>query len=688
MRFFFLLLSIIFLNPLFSRECQVHTFETQSLMGKACARKIVDLIKKRNAENKTTVLGLATGSTPIPLYESFRKIVKEENVDLSKVITFNLDEYCSVPPDHEASYRYFMYENLFSDLDIPQENIHLLNGYAETEQSLSQEELIAFNKAFPKRKKINLTDTEKKWIFDYRAKEYEKLIEKLGPIDIQILGIGTNGHIGFCEPGSSFSGKTSLVKLTENTRKDNSRFFPSINQVPKYAITMGLDTIMKAKEIYLLANGEHKASIIRNFLRSEVSTMIPATILKKHPHLSVYLDKQAMQELVVCFRGGHLVRNHCLQPADLWISGGKVIAPQDKADVVIDVENTIIAPGYIDLQINGAFGIDVCTNPERISEMVDQLPQFGVTALLPSIVTSSSEDYRRVLPILRNHMNSQSSGSHVLGLHLEGPFFACEKCGAQNSSLIRSCNHENVLEEVYGSLDGVKMVTLAPELEGALDVIKKLKEKGIIVSAAHSVATEEEMHEAIRHGLGFITHLFNAMPSFHHRDPGIIGTALTHPDLSFSIIADPHHLHPKTIQLAWQMAPHKLILISDAIAALGLPSGSYQLASLNVEVQDNKAVIQGTDTLAGSVTGLDEAVRYLYNSSNCSKADAIESASYKPAKLLNIEKTKGHLEVGADADIVILDHDLYVKATFIKGVCSFLDTKALSLIPKIVHSIK
>lgn len=668
MKIFYLLFAF---TSLLSEKYHVHTFENHSLMGEACARKIVHLIKRHNRENKPTILGLATGSTPIPLYEAFIKMVKEEDLDLSHVITFNLDEYCSLAKDHAASYRYFMHKHLFENLDIPKENIHLLNGDAESEKSLTEKELTALNRAFLQRKGTLLTEEEKKWIYKYRAEEYEKLIEKLGPIDLQILGIGTNGHIGFCEPGASFSGKTAVVSLTKNTRKDNSRFFSSIEKVPKHAISMGLATIMKAKEICLLANGVHKAAIIKDCLRSKISPDIPATILKYHRSLNLYLDRHAMSKLVICYTGGRLVKDHKLQLADLWVSGGKVISPQDKADVTINVHNGIIAPGYIDLQINGAFGSDICSNPEKVEEIANHLTQFGITSFLPSIVTSSSEDYKRVLPILRKQMHEQTSGSQILGLHLEGPFFSNEKKGAQNSSLFRSCDHENILEEVYGSLEGIKIVTLAPEVKGALEVIKKLKKEGIIVSVAHSIATEDQMNKAIENGLGFVTHLFNGMERFHHRNPGIVGAALTRPELSFSIIGDPHHLHPKAIQLAWQMAPEGLILISDAMAALGLPPGNYQLATAKVEVKDNKAVIEGTETIAGSVISLDQAVRYLYNSSNCSKADAIEAASYKPAKLLNMETTKGHLKEGADADIIVLDDDLNVQETYLKGIKVF-----------------
>lgn len=269
-------------------------FESPEDLGKACARQIVDLILENQKENKPTVLGLATGNTPIPVYRELKQLVQKEKIDLSQVITFNLDEYLGLPIDDPNSYHSFMFEQLFSDLlqtsNLDPRNIHIPNGYAKTERDLSSQELEALFIAFPNRiKNSPLSQEEELWILKQRADQYEHDISRLGPIDLQILGIGTNGHIGFAEPGFSFSQDTSLVQLTENTRRDNACVFNG--EVPRFAITMGIGTILKAKKIYLLATGEKKREIIEKALQFPISPSIPATSLRMHPCVSFFLDE-------------------------------------------------------------------------------------------------------------------------------------------------------------------------------------------------------------------------------------------------------------------------------------------------------------------------------------------------------------------------------------------------------------
>lgn len=257
----------------------VAVYSSPTEMGEAVARKIADLILERQKEGKRVVLGLATGSTPIPVYRALKKIAREYSLDLSKVVTFNLDEYVGLPASHPQSYRSFMFSNLFDDLvaspenpyGIQLENIHIPDGDVVEEQ---------------------LGTAEK------RALEYEALLEKAGPIDLQLLGIGRNGHIGFAEPGTPFSTRTMVIELSEMTRRDNARFFNGkIDAVPKKAITMGIQTILQAKEIVLLATGEEKAPIIAATLQEDISMQIPSTALRLHNNVSVFLDQKAASRL-------------------------------------------------------------------------------------------------------------------------------------------------------------------------------------------------------------------------------------------------------------------------------------------------------------------------------------------------------------------------------------------------------
>lgn len=222
--------------------------------------KAYGFVEKLLKENKEAVLGLATGSSPLGLYKLMIKGYEDGVVDYSRVKTFNLDEYLNLPKEHNQSYYYFMHENLFKGINIPNENVHLPNGDG----------------------KNHLEDCE----------VYEKLLNEQ-VIDIQILGIGSNGHIGFNEPGTSFETTTHIVELKEKTRLDNQRFFNSIDEVPTHAITMGIKSIMKSKKIILLATGKNKADAIKKMVEGSVSEDVPASILQKHQDVVVIIDEDA-----------------------------------------------------------------------------------------------------------------------------------------------------------------------------------------------------------------------------------------------------------------------------------------------------------------------------------------------------------------------------------------------------------
>ena len=230
-------------------------------MSKAAA----DIVEKQIRQKPDSVLGLATGSTPVGMYKELIKRHKENGLDFSKVTTFNLDEYVGLPPRHDQSYHYFMEENLFKDINVRKGNIYIPAGIE--------------------------TDIE---VF---CAWYEEKIEEFGGIDLQILGIGSNGHIAFNEPGSSLGSRTRIKTLTRKTREDNARFFSSMDEVPKYAITMGVGTIMEARKLLLLANGKGKAEAIKNVVEGPITAQAPATIVQYHPDAIIIVDPDAASML-------------------------------------------------------------------------------------------------------------------------------------------------------------------------------------------------------------------------------------------------------------------------------------------------------------------------------------------------------------------------------------------------------
>lgn len=226
----------------------------QELSLKA-SQVILDLVRaKPNA-----VLGLATGSSPIGLYQNLIKAYQNKEVSFKDVSTYNLDEYCGLPKSHPESYYSFMHRNLFDHIDIKEENVHLPSADDDLEKACAK---------------------------------YNKLLSEV-TVDLQLLGIGGNGHIGFNEPGTSFESVTQIIKLTDKTREDNKRFFNSIDEVPQYAITMGIKNIMEAKAILLVANGKGKAEAVKKLVHGEVTENVPASVLQRHPNVTIIVDEEA-----------------------------------------------------------------------------------------------------------------------------------------------------------------------------------------------------------------------------------------------------------------------------------------------------------------------------------------------------------------------------------------------------------
>ena len=206
------------------------------------------------------------------------------------------------------------------------------------------------------------------------------------------------------------------------------------------------------------------------------------------------------------------------------------------------------------------------------------------------------------------------------------------------------------------------MVTLAPERGGVSALVECLVQQGIVVGAGHTMARE------LPEGVEFVTHLFNGMRSFHHRDPALVGATLTRDDLRYSLICDGVHVHPIAVKLAWRAHPTGMVLVTDAMAAMGMEAGRYHIGSREVVVSAALgARLAGSDILAGSVLMLDQAVQNLWQITGCSPARAIEAASSRPAEVLGLSRTKGTLEVGSDADIVLFDEELNLRATFVMG---------------------
>ncbi|CAH0669107.1 unnamed protein product [Spodoptera exigua] len=385
------------------------------------------------------------------------------------------------------------------------------------------------------------------------------------------------------------------------------------------------------------------------------------------------------------FHNCFILRESKIIKEDLWIRDGKIENPEQvfyveqlQADVTVNCGGLLIAPGFIDIQINGGWGVDFSYDSENVKEGVRKVSKellgHGVTSFCPTMVTSDLEKYRKILPLIKKSDGGEH-GATVLGVHLEGPFINMAKKGAHMEEYIRTPDEGlKTVEEVYGSLDNVVIVTLAPELPGAHDAIKELTQMGIKVALGHSTASLAEGEKAVECGANLITHLFNAMLPFHHRDPGLVGllASTTKQQVFYGIISDGIHTHPAALRIASRTNPEGLVLVSDAVAAQGLADGNYRIGPQLVTVEGGRAYVTGTKVLCGSTTGLDECVATLKRSLDCSLEYALEAASLHPARALGIDDRKGKLNFGYDADFVMLDPEkIQIKSTWIAGECVY-----------------
>jgi N-acetylglucosamine-6-phosphate deacetylase len=356
----------------------------------------------------------------------------------------------------------------------------------------------------------------------------------------------------------------------------------------------------------------------------------------------------------------------------LVVEGGRIV--EVRADTVgalpgARLDASLVSPGLIDLQCNGAFGLEVGGDPAALAALASRLPASGVTTFLPTAVSATAAHYRAVAAAFA--ACRQAPGARLPGLHLEGPLLSPNRAGAHDPRAIAAADGtlDDVLDELVGA--GVLgMVTLAPERPGALARVRRLVEAGVVVSLGHTDATFEQTVAGIDAGATLVTHLYNAMSGFHHRAPGAVGAALTDDRVAVSLIADGEHAQPAALKLALHAkGPDRIVLITDAVAAAGAPAGAYQLGGLPI-VSDGVSARLADGTLAGSTLTMDRAVRAMVRLSGARVEDALAMASGVPAARVGLAD-RGGLAVGRRADLVLWSANLEVETTIVGGEIVF-----------------
>lgn len=366
---------------------------------------------------------------------------------------------------------------------------------------------------------------------------------------------------------------------------------------------------------------------------------------------------------------------HTLANTSIVCEGGRIAAITSEvsavhaSDVVIDCTGLRVAPGFIDLHLHGFGGRDSREGTaESITSIAAACTRFGVTAIVPTLTVLSDENWRISSRVVRDAMRTNGAGAHILGIHMEGPFLSPKNKGGIFGGGLAQPSLE-ILDKCFEFCgDALRIMTLAPELEGATAVIEQLLEHGVVVSVGHSGASYDHAAAAFRLGCRHVTHLFNGMPGVAARDPGVVAAALLDDTVYVEVIADGHHVAVPNIQAVLRVKPRdKVCLVTDACKACGTNlTGFDNPSGFHVEIRDGRTW-GPDDKLVGSVLTLDQALRNVLSWTSLSLNDALGLLTENPARQLGIYPKKGEIAVGSDADFALLDHNTQVAMTIVGG---------------------
>jgi N-acetylglucosamine-6-phosphate deacetylase len=364
---------------------------------------------------------------------------------------------------------------------------------------------------------------------------------------------------------------------------------------------------------------------------------------------------------------------------EVVVENGKIadICERSSAGEAIDLRGNYLAPGFIDLHIHGALGRDTMeATPEAFRAIGDYHASGGTTSLLLTTVTAPIAEIVKVLQAVRG---ARSELKQIAGVHVEGPFISQKRAGAQRAEFIRD-PETHLIDQLLTFADVIKIMTVAPELPGALGLIDRLRLHKIIVSGGHSDATDIEARAAAEYGMRHVTHTFNAMSSARregiYREAGLLEFALSEPDIVCELIADGHHVSPTLMKMLYRAkGPRGICLVTDATAGAGLPAGTeFTLSGRRCVVGDGVCLLSDRSALAGSASRMIDLVRVMVNQVGVPLHEAVAMATANPARSLGLS-AKGRLKPGADADFVILSRDLEVRRTLIAGERIFKSEK-------------
>lgn len=351
---------------------------------------------------------------------------------------------------------------------------------------------------------------------------------------------------------------------------------------------------------------------------------------------------------------------------DIYIEDGYFVDSSTQDEVVVDGSGLYAIPGLTDIHFHGCVGYDFCDGTEEAFDAISKYQgKNGVTTICPATMTLPEEELTRIVTAAKNYEHKE--GAILVGINMEGPFISEQKKGAQNKKYIKvpDIGFYRRLQEKSGNM--IKLVEVAPEEDGAMEFISSVKDE-VVVSIAHTVANYDVAMEAFRQGVRHVTHFYNAMPPFLHREPGVIGAASDTDGIHAELICDGVHIHPSVVRTTFKfMGEEKMVLISDSMEAAGMPDGRYSLGGQEVELVGNKPTLVSDGAIAGSATNLMDCMKTAVKDMGIPLEVAVRAAAVNPAKAIGIYDKYGSIEVGKVANLVLLDEDLNLRSVYIKG---------------------
>ncbi|MAT19356.1 MAG: N-acetylglucosamine-6-phosphate deacetylase [Leifsonia sp.] len=330
----------------------------------------------------------------------------------------------------------------------------------------------------------------------------------------------------------------------------------------------------------------------------------------------------------------------------------------------VDAGGAWLTPGFIDLHGHGGGGYAFDDGPKSIRTALATHRAHGTTRSVISLVANPLDT---LTASLRMVAELAAQDPLILGSHLEGPYLAVRRRGAHAQEFLIPPDPEVDARLIDAAQGTLRQITIAPELPGALESIDRFTAAGTVVAIGHTEVDYETARQSFAHGARLLTHAFNAMPGIHHRDPGPLVAAFDDPNVAIELVADGIHVHPGVLEMTFRAAPERIVLVTDAMAAAGSADGFYSIGSLNVVVKDGRAVLNGTDTLAGSTLTLDVALRTAITAARVPPADAVAALTSTPARVLGLDDSLGRLAPGFAADLVVLDEEWNVDAVWARG---------------------